>query len=61
MEAATEEEGEESSETSKDDAETEPDILIAGDALNDPLSAGEEDVVMNSIELQFVVLCVGVH
>ena len=62
LEAAAEQEGEEASETSKDDAETEPDILVAGDTLNDPLSAGEEDVIVNtSVEMKFVVLSVGVH
>ena len=62
LEAAAEQEWEEASETSKDDTETEPDILVAGDALNDPLSAGEEDVIMNTtIKMEFVVLCVGVH
>ena len=62
LEATTKKEREEASETTKEDAETEPNIFIAGDTLNDPLGAGQEDVIMDTtIELESVILGVGVH
>ena len=62
LEAATEEQREEASKTTEEDTEAEPDILVTGDTVHKSLSAGQEDVIMDStIGEQLVVLSVTVH
>ena len=62
LEAAAEENAEESSKNTEEDGETEPDILVTGDAGHESLSASEEDVIMNSsIALKMMILRVTVN
>ena len=61
LEAAAEEESEETGEATKHHAEAQPEILVGGDGRNDPLCAGQEDVVLVWPSLaQPVVLSEGV-
>ena len=61
MEAAAEEDTEKTSEDTKEDTEAEPDMLIASDASHNPLSAGQEYVIMHpTITLKFVILRIAV-